>query len=237
MNNSHESESHRASEFTSTRHHYIIHITYHIKRSQQESVARNAAERDSDRLIKAAYQFTPSPVETKGWEFHPLRPVVVSCGAFVCFMSRHWVGRARTKSVLWLVTSRVGLQKGELLDTFSAAYAFSQGGGRQRRRLWVPVSRELRLAASLIFLAHRDLSAPWCSEVSLFVASPCDGAVVASISAAVLKDTGDRWRFSRRQEFDAAPRSVVERTHLRSAQRSAQSSRRRSHRQRSTCHP
>ena len=46
----------------------------------------------------------------------------------------------------------------------------------------------------------------------------------ASIPARVVKETGrytDRWRFSRRQEFDAAPRSVVERTHVRSAQRSA----------------
>ena len=31
----------------------------------------------------------------------------------------------------------------------------------------------------------------------------------------------DRWRFSRRQEFDAVLRSAVERTHLSSAQRSA----------------
>ena len=50
------------------------------------------------------------------------------------------------------------------------------------------VIRELRVAASLIFLAHRDLPAPWCSEVSLFDASSCSGAVVvALIPAAVMK--------------------------------------------------
>ena len=68
----------------------------------------------------------------------------------------------------------------------------------------MPVVRELRVAASLIFLGHRDLSAPWCSEVSLFDASPWGGAVVAaSILAAEVKET------SRRQEFDAGSRSAV----------------------------
>ena len=60
---------------------------------------------------------------------------------------------------------------GELLTTFTTAYAFSQRGGRQGRRLWVAVIQELRVAASLIFLAHRDLSVLWCPEVSLFDAS------------------------------------------------------------------
>ena len=70
------------------------------------------------------------------------------------------------------------------------------------------------MAASLIFLAHRRLSAPWFSEVSLFDASPWRGAAVAaSIPAAVVKETGgcnDRQRENRRQVFDALPRSLVE---------------------------
>ena len=94
--------------------------------------------------------------------------------------------------------------RSELLAAFSAAHALCQRGGRQRRRLWVPVIRELRVAASLVFLARRDLSAPWCSEVSLFDVSPWCGAVVAaSIPVAAVKGTArnnDRWRFSRQQE-------------------------------------
>ena len=45
-------------------------------------------------------------------------------GAFElhCFVSHHWVGRAKTKSVLWLVTSRFGLQCGE---SSWLPYAFS----------------------------------------------------------------------------------------------------------------
>ena len=56
-----------------------------------------------------------------------------------------------------------GSSAGRAPATFTAAYAFSQSGGGERRRLSVPVIRELRVAASLIFLAHRDLSAPCCS--------------------------------------------------------------------------
>ena len=89
-----------------------------------------------------------------------------------CLMSHLGVGRARTKLACWLATSHFGLWCGErereLLATFHAACAFLQRGGRQRRRLRVPVIRELRVAASLIFLAHRDLSTPWCPEVSVF---------------------------------------------------------------------
>ena len=89
----------------------------------------------------------------------------------------------------------------ELLATFSAACAFSQHRGRQRRRPWVPVIRELQVAASPTFLSHRDLLAPQCPEVSLFDASPWSGAV-------------------RRQEFDAVFRSLIEGTSRKSAQRS-----------------
>ena len=79
------------------------------------------------------------------------------------------------------------------------------------------------MAASLIFLAHRRLSAPWFSEVSLFDASPWRGAAVAaSIPAAVVKEKGgcnDRQRENRRQVLDALPRSLVEGRHRRLTQR------------------
>ena len=107
----------------------------------------------------------------------------------------------------------------------SAACAFSRHGGFEGQRFWVFV---VRYAASLICSAHRDLAALWCSEVSLFCASPWGGAVVAaSIPAAVVKEAGrysDRWRCSRRQEFDAAPRSLVDGRSGRSAQQTRQPS-------------
>ena len=108
----------------------------------------------------------------------------------------------------------------------SAACAFSRHGGREGWRLWVSVVLEHRVAASLICSAHLDLAAPWCSEVSLFCASLWGGAVVAaSIPAAVVKEAGrcsDHWRCSRRQEFDAAPRSLVDGRSGRSAQQTRQ---------------
>ena len=139
--------------------------------------------------------------------------LAVGFGAFVLhyFMSHHWVGRAKTKSVPWLVTSRLrfGLQCGESSWLLSVRLTLSLNVGAVRDGGWE------------IFLAHRDLSASWCSEVSLFDASPCRGAsVAASIPVAVVKESGrhkDRWRFSRRQEFDAFSRSVVEKRHFRSA--------------------
>ena len=87
----------------------------------------------------------------------------------------------------------------ELLASFGAAYAFFQRGGRQRRR-WV--------AASLIFLAHRDLSAPWCSEVSLFdaLSKGWCGCRCRDTSSGIERNgkkrsvTNDRCR----QEFDVA---------------------------------
>ena len=91
-------------------------------------------------------------------------------------MSLLGVGRARTEVACWLATSRFGaLVRGALLATFSAGYAFSPRGGQQRRGLWVAVIQELRVAASLIFLVHLDLSVPWCPEVLVFDASPWGG--------------------------------------------------------------
>ena len=57
------------------------------------------------------------------------------------------------------------------------------------RRSWVPVIQELRVVGSLIFLAHRDLSVPWCPEVSLCDASLQGGPVVAAlVPATVVKE-------------------------------------------------
>ena len=128
-------------------------------------------------------------------------------------MYHPWVGRARTK-----FSSLVALVRRELLCTFSAASGFSQCGGRQRRLLWVPVIQELQVAASLMFLIHRDLSG---HEQSLFDASPWGGAVfAASIPAAVVKEKRVVATISLAGRNLTQPRSVVERTHLRSAQRS-----------------
>ena len=154
-------------------------------------------------------------------------------------MSRPWVGRLRTKSVPWLVAfSFRALVRREPLAR--PACSISQRGGRQRRRLWVPVIREFRVAASLIFLSRRDRSAPWCAKVSLFDASPWGGAAVAaSTPAAVVKETGrynHRWRISRGQEFNAA-QVRWSNEHISDQFNDPRSSyRRHSHRHRSHCH-
>ena len=139
--------------------------------SQQESMARDAAERVYDALVKAGLPV--HPVTCSPREF---RLGVRSVEAVVWVSRRGlWrfrvallhvasLGWARTKSVLWLVTSRFELKCGESSWLLSARLTPSQRGSRQRRRLWAPVICELRVAASLIFLAHRDLSAPWCSD-------------------------------------------------------------------------
>ena len=158
--------------------------------------------------------------ETLGWDLAPERLVVgesrrgLGClrTAMLHVASCGWASEDEISSLVGHFTFRA-LVRRELMATLSAAYAFSQRGGRQRRRSWVPVIQELRVAASLIFLAHRHLSAPWCHEVLLFDASPWGGAAVAAlIPPIVVKETGrscDRWRFSRRQEFDVVPRSVM----------------------------
>ena len=99
-----------------------------------------------------------------------------------------WVGRTRTKSALCLVISHFGLWCGERSWPLSAQLTLSLTAEAVRDgACGCPVSRELRWAL-------------WCSEVSLFDASPWGGAVVAaSIPDAVVKETGrynDRWRFS-----------------------------------------
>ena len=90
------------------------------------------------------------------------------------------------------------LVRRELLATFSAAYAFSQRGGRLRRRLRVSVIRELRVAASLIFLAHRAMG--WCGS--------CRSGT--KYGGERNGNFHDGWRFCRRQEFDAESRSEIE---------------------------
>ena len=179
--------------------------------SQQESVARDAAERGSDAWFKAGFPVHPvtcSPGgETLGWEFDPLRPVVG--------VSRRGLWRLRI--ALLHVASSVWAR--EHLATCSAAHALSQRGGVQRRRLWVQVSRELRLAASLIFLAPRHLSAPWCSEVSLFDASRSSCGC------------------ERNGPLQRSPRSVAEKHISDHLDEPHITFRRHSHRHRSLCHP
>ena len=186
--------------------------------SQQESVARDAADRVSDALVEAGLLVRPVTCSPRRGDFSlGVRSVEASCWSDAlalapscCTAACRIKGWASEKSdpLVGHFTFRAQVRR-ELRATSSTAHASSQRGGRQRRGLRVPVIRELRVAASLIFLAHRDLSAPWCSEVSLFDASPWSGAVVAaSIPVAIVKETG---RYN----------SLAERTHIRSAQRSA----------------
>ena len=147
------------------------HVDNFVGLSQRESVAQYAAERVSDALVEAR---------------RPVHPVTCSSGG-----GRHWAGsstrrRSASPGVLappychasspgWAskdeISSLVGhfmfraLVRRELLAFFSAP----------RRRLWVPVIQEH------IFLAHCDLWAPWCPEVSLFDSSPRSAVVAALV--------------------------------------------------------
>ena len=156
--------------------------------------SRTRNKRVADALVKAGLPVHPATCslggETLGWDFDPERPVVgVSRRglwrlrtAMLHVASRGWASEDEISSLVGRFTVRR-----ELLTTFSAAYAFSHSRGRQGRRLRVPVLRELRVAASLIFQAHRDLSAPRCPEVSLFDASPWSGAVVTALVPATVE--------------------------------------------------
>ena len=122
---------------------------------------------------------------TSGLEFGPVRLVVgVSrrgFGAFVlqCFTSHLLVGQARTKSVLWCSSLHVSGSGAERAPGHSkCGLRLLSTRDRQRQRLWVPVIRELRVAASLIFW----LTVTCRRRVD---ASPWGGALVAaSIPAA-----------------------------------------------------
>ena len=161
--------------------------------SQQESVARNAAERVSGALVEAGLPVHPVTYfpgdETLGTEYDPVRPVV---GVSRCLGLGE---RGRNQFCGWsFYVSGSGAERTPTL----CSLRFISSRRPSERALMGSDICELRVAASLIFLADRDLSAwAWCSEVTWFDASPSCGAVVAaSMPAAIVKEPGrynDRW--------------------------------------------
>eukprot|EP00959_Pyramimonas_sp_CCMP1952_P175333 3664239-Pyramimonas_sp.AAC.1 len=64
-----------------------------------------------------------------------------------------------------------GLIRREVLSAPQACFAFAQQFKSGRGRLWSSVCQELRWMASLVFVAARELDAPWRSKVHVFDAS------------------------------------------------------------------
>ena len=105
-------------------------------------MAWDAAERVCDALVEAGLpvrHLFPKG-ETSGWEFEPGRPVV---GVSRRGLRRLRVAMLHIASMGWVSEDEIfltfrALVRRESLATFSAAYAPSQRGGRQRRCLWCP---------------------------------------------------------------------------------------------------
>ena len=125
------------------------------------------------RWLKPDSLFTPSPAlpEERHWaeisvqKGRLLEFLVVGFGGSA--LPHLGCGRATTKLPRWLATSRLRLCCGE------RERERAPGTQRSAETTRVGARRSgTRVAASLIFLAHHDWSAPWCPEVSLFDATP-----------------------------------------------------------------
>ncbi|CAK0904200.1 unnamed protein product, partial [Prorocentrum cordatum] len=83
------------------------------------------------------------------------------------------LGRASGREMSALLghfTTR-GLIRREVLSASQACFAFAQQFKSGRGQLWPSVRRELRWMASPVFVAARELGAPWCSRARVFDAS------------------------------------------------------------------
>ncbi|CAK0821614.1 unnamed protein product [Prorocentrum cordatum] len=83
------------------------------------------------------------------------------------------LGRAsgREMSALLGHFTTQGLIRREVFSAPQACFAFAQQFKSGRGQLWPSVYRELRWMASLVFVAARELDAPWRSKVHVFDAS------------------------------------------------------------------
>ena len=122
------------------------------------------------------------------------------------------IGKASGKQLEKIVghATFIGLGRREALSIFGETYTFVQRHYHYSKRLWGSVRRELQIFCGIAPLIWRDLSLPWCQQVTAIDASTWGmGATVAEFP---LKEVVELGRFSERWRFESEALSKLRST-------------------------
>ena len=161
------------------------------------------ALRDSGLVVHEVEHSTGS-IKVLGWEFNntTMRPKPSRVWRVILAMRKLLsIGKASGKQLEKIVghATFIGLGRREVLSIFGETYTFIQRHYHYSKRLWGSVRRELQIFCGIAPLIWRDLSLPWCQQVTAIDASTWGmGATVAEFPLNEVVELGrfsERWRF------------------------------------------
>ena len=180
-------------------------IVLGTSKAQVDEVAAAGVKALRDKgLVVHEEESSHGKIKVLGWEFEDtkLRPLSHRVWRVKLAMERLLeVGRVSGRQLEKVVghASFICLGRREGLSVFGETYTFIHRHYWSPHRIWSSVRRELQIFCGILPLLWRDLSSPWCAEVTATDASTWGlGATTAVFPQHEVKDLGsfsERWRF------------------------------------------